>query len=438
MGQKSPRLLLCVCLILFAAKIHQGLALTITDGVKQYQARNPVYSKLSPKLINLAPQDTKYWEIAAKEDYEESVHKGPLDDLLTVREDKAHSVEHKPEFQDLLLPSNGLAKKCNMTSNEKISCVGIKECKTGQINQNKKNGTYCQRSNGEIGVCCPEIGRTRPKRQTSNSINIVEETKEASRNLDLSKLGDTSNCGFSSKSLPKEMKKHLANIRDYPWIIAVMTHDLYHYCGGVLISQRHIITAAHCVPNVRPEKILIRLGEYDFNRVNDSKTVDVSVESIQSHEEFDGSTYENDIALITLKEKASYDEYVHPICLPMPNDTNYKVNQTTIVAGWGSTEYGGIMNDLLMAVAVPIWDQEQCSSSFSQTVFDTMMCVGGYEGGKDSCQGDSGGPLITQREDGRWVSLGVVSWGIGCGTKGKPGVYTRVNQYLDWIASHLN
>lgn len=112
-----------------------------------------------------------------------------------------------------------------------------------------------------------------------------------------------------------------------------------------------------------------------------------------------------------------------------------------------------------MEVNVPIWPQELCVSKFTQEITPNQICAGVYEGKGDACQvppkliifllkkklcgdkenfffalqGDSGGPLMHQLSNGRWVSVGIVSWGIGCGDPGRPGVYTRVNSYLEWI-----
>lgn len=143
--------------------------------------------------------------------------------------------------------------------------------------------------------------------------------------------------------------------------------------------------------------------------------------------------------------------------------------------GWGTIEYGGPVSDRLMEVSVPVWNNKDCEELYVQTIHDTNLCAGG-EPGKDSCkvrlskrlgivdgvdgafltcdlrlgspwylricwaltggfvafQGDSGGPLLVQMENRRWVTVGIVSWGIKCGEE-RPAVYTRVNRYLDWI-----
>lgn len=83
-----------------------------------------------------------------------------------------------------------------------------------------------------------------------------------------------------------------------------------------------------------------------------------------------------------------------------------------------------------------MWPQGRCEEAFLQRVDETNLCAAAHEGGRDSCLGDSGGPLVTKLENGRWAVIGVVSWGIGCGEKSQPGIYTRVNRFLPWIVKN--
>ncbi|BET01654.1 serine protease [Nesidiocoris tenuis] len=336
---------------------------------------------------------------------------------------------------------------CLGGKNEPGHCVPLETCVLKELIEDylKYRGYFCVLENQSVGVCCPQNHASRIKRQTTAApaiVNIDETKKEPdAADVDYTYLGEPDVCGFSTKQLSRVSKPQAAGMRDYPWIVALMTTDYFHYCGGVIIDSLHILTAAHCVPpGTLPDKLIVRVGEYDFRTSNDSQVADFGVARLVVHEEYDTGTYENDIALLRLKEPITYGIYVQPVCLPtrkqdLENDFR---NTTAVVAGWGTTEYGGPMSDILMEVPVPIWDQDDCVESFIQTVFESAMCAAGKEGGKDSCQGDSGGPLVTQREDNRWMTIGVVSWGIRCGEKGKPGVYTRVNQFIPWIASHLS
>ncbi|XP_033320885.2 trypsin-1 isoform X2 [Megalopta genalis] len=239
-------------------------------------------------------------------------------------------------------------------------------------------------------------------------------------------------CGTSAKSLSRLVGGQPAGPTEWPWMAALLRKDESRYCGGVLITDRHVLTAAHCVYRHAPRDIKVRLGEYDFSAApEDSRASDFAVSEIRVHRYFDRVLYENDIAIAKLLRPTVFDEHIWPVCLP-PIDQTFE-NEDAVVTGWGTSYYGGPASSVLMEVAVPIWPRNLCARSFVRRIPETMMCAGAYEGGRDACQGDSGGPLLHRLANGRWVNAGIVSWGIRCGEPGRPGVYTRVNAYLDWI-----
>ncbi|KAL9704638.1 hypothetical protein quinque_008156 [Culex quinquefasciatus] len=242
----------------------------------------------------------------------------------------------------------------------------------------------------------------------------------------------------------------------YPWTAILVfkerfnRHDLFH-CGGNLISDQYVLTAAHCLDGLSRRYSLnrIRLGEWDLLSEEDCDSVgncndpplDIKVESTVQHEEYDKYTLYNDIALIKLKEKVNFTEFVLPICLPIAEsvkDQNTDSMNFTAV-GWGNTEHG---NDTYeygsrykLHVELAGANLTHCDEVYEEDIVETQMCAGAEEG-KDTCQGDSGGGLIAQ-VDGIYYEYGIVSWGYGCGQQGVPGVYTRVTSYLDWIESHM-
>ncbi|ROT77357.1 putative trypsin-1-like [Penaeus vannamei] len=119
--------------------------------------------------------------------------------------------------------------------------------------------------------------------------------------------------------------------------------------------------------------------------------------------------------------------------MPPPNPTY--AGKTATATGWGTTSSGGSSSDTLREVDVTVLSNTACQSgSYGSAIKDTMLCAGST--GKDSCQGDSGGPLVFKDGGGNYDQIGVVSWGYGCGARGYPGVYTRVNSYLDWIRTN--
>uniref|UniRef100_A0A4X2M648 trypsin n=1 Tax=Vombatus ursinus TaxID=29139 RepID=A0A4X2M648_VOMUR len=133
--------------------------------------------------------------------------------------------------------------------------------------------------------------------------------------------------------------------------------------------------------------------------------------------------------LIKLKTPAVINSYVAPILLPKSCPT---AGIECLVSGWGNTVTCPMSHtdypDLLQCLNVPILSDAQCKSSYPGLITENMVCAGFLEGGKDSCQGDSGGPVVCNGE-----LQGIVSWGDGCAQKDKPGVYTKVCKYLDWI-----
>merc|ERR1711971_1052166 len=107
------------------------------------------------------------------------------------------------------------------------------------------------------------------------------------------------------------------------------------------------------------------------------------------------------------------------------------------VTGWGTTSEGGLgLPNVLHKVTLPVVSDEDCNAAYGAAgyaVEDSMICAGLAEGGKDSCQGDSGGPFFSNESPETRELLGVVSWGIGCGRAGYPGVYTEVSYFVEWI-----
>ncbi|XP_028987625.2 serine protease 56 [Betta splendens] len=222
----------------------------------------------------------------------------------------------------------------------------------------------------------------------------------------------------------------------WPWLVNLQLEGAL-MCGGVLVDSSWVVTAAHCFAGSRSESYWSAVvGEFDITKTDPGEQV-LRVNRIIPHPKFNPKTFNNDIALVELTSPAVLSERVTPVCLP--SGTEPATGSPCLVAGWGSVYEDGPSADVVMEAKVPLLPQSTCKSSLGkELVTNTMLCAGYLSGGIDSCQGDSGGPLIYQdRLSGRFQLYGITSWGDGCGEKGKPGVYTRVAAFSDWIQAEI-
>ncbi|KAI4809323.1 hypothetical protein KUCAC02_018216 [Chaenocephalus aceratus] len=223
----------------------------------------------------------------------------------------------------------------------------------------------------------------------------------------------------------------------WPWLVNLQL-DGGLMCGGVLVDSSWVVTAAHCFAGSRSESYWTAVvGEFDITKTDPDEQV-LKVNRIIPHPKFNPKTFNNDIALVELASPVVLSGRVTPVCLPSGMEP--PTGSPCLVAGWGSLYEDGPSADVVMEAKVPLLPQSTCKSALGkELVTNTMLCAGYLSGGIDSCQGDSGGPLIYQdRISGRFQLFGITSWGDGCGEKGKPGVYTRVSAFSDWIQAEIH
>ncbi|XP_076633430.1 serine protease notopleural [Colletes latitarsis] len=228
----------------------------------------------------------------------------------------------------------------------------------------------------------------------------------------------------------------------WPWQISLRqwrTSTYLHKCGAALLNENWAITAAHCVENVPPSDLLLRIGEHDLaNEDEPYGYQERRIQIVASHPQFDPRTFEYDLALLRFYEPLlPFQPNVLPICLP-DDDESY-VGRTAYVTGWGRLYDEGPLPSTLQEVAVPVINNTMCegmyrNAGYIEHIPHIFICAGWKNGGFDSCEGDSGGPMVIQRaRDKRWILAGVISWGIGCAVPNQPGVYTRISEFREWI-----
>ncbi|KAG5684696.1 hypothetical protein PVAND_013910 [Polypedilum vanderplanki] len=328
-------------------------------------------------------------------------------------------------------------------------CVSHRECKRAR--EEHALGiplTYCSFLDGVTNICCPQF----------------EKRKSASKCEEYGDLTKKKDCVWTSliqnhepqcfetftcnPSTPLIYGGDIAKGGEFPHMVAIgwqKLNTISFDCGGSLISERYVLTAAHCEKsdNIRPS--FVRLGDQNVKTRDDGMIeIDIAIEDFIVHQDYSSITHKNDIALIRMAQEVKFSESIRPACLWQTSSVNFT---KLIACGWGALEYASQTSDELRKVELDVVNNTLCNQllreslalSNNKLIGDSQLCAGLLKGGKDTCQGDSGGPLHVSIRDGnpcQFHIVGITSYGsILCGTPNTPAVYTRVSAYLDWIES---
>ncbi|XP_036390989.1 chymotrypsin B-like [Megalops cyprinoides] len=213
----------------------------------------------------------------------------------------------------------------------------------------------------------------------------------------------------------------------WPWQVSLQDFTGFYLCGGSLINENWVATAAHC--RIRNGHRVI-LGQHDKSK-SDEDIQTIRVGKVFTHPMWNAHTFSNDLTLVKLTTAVTLNPHVSPVCLASSSHM-YQPGMCCVISGWGQTHRNAMQAfpSQLQQGVVTLLTKEQCMIYWGDKVSDVMICAGG--GGAAPCMGDYGGPLVCER-DGIWSLVGIMSWGSSLCSTTTPSVYTHVAALRSWV-----
>jgi len=233
-------------------------------------------------------------------------------------------------------------------------------------------------------------------------------------------------CGIPNAQPNKIVGGVEATPHEFPWQVGLFFDG--YFCGGTIISEKYILTAAHCADGVYSHEVVIGAHE-----IRDSSNTIINAYGPTVHPEWDSFSLSNDLAILELETEIDWAEFgdnASPNCLASSGDFS---GQTALVSGWGlDSDSASSISPVLRKVEAPVMSQSECESYWGN-LNEGIVCIN-TEGGHSSCNGDSGGPLSIPGSV--YEQIGIVSFGSAAGCEiGAPAGFSEVAKYIDWISS---
>ena len=248
-----------------------------------------------------------------------------------------------------------------------------------------------------------------------------------------SRCGSGCQCGVSRGS--RVVGGTQAAAGQFPWQAGlVFTGGTRTFCGGSVINNLYVLTAAHCTDGLAASYMQVLLGDLRIG-IADAGEQRYSVQQIIKHPQYVDAIQSGwDYALLKVDRQITYSSTVSPICLAQAGQTYAGV--AGIASGFGQVGDSSPQSNWLLYVPLTVWTQDACRGVVGSIIRSTVICAGGSaQGGQGICFGDSGGPLAVQ-VSGRYHIIGISSFMRPCAHANTPDMFARVTEALSWIQSN--